>query len=61
MSRCLETDTLVSVGAALEWNTEEGLRHIAECGPSREQLREMADLSGDLAPVMEQETGFNYK
>ena len=58
MSRCLETDTLVSVGAALAWNTEEGLRHIAECEACREQLHELAALRGDLARVMEPATGF---
>lgn len=58
MSHCLDTDTLVSLGAALDWDTEGPLRHLSECKTCQEQLGHLASIHNDLAAETEPEPGF---
>ncbi len=51
MSNCLDTDTLVGVGAAIGWETEDTLRHIATCQECHEELRRLTRLHGVLLGV----------
>ena len=46
---CLDTDWLVSVGTALEWDVPARLDHLAVCERCRAGLVELADLHGELA------------
>ncbi len=48
MNRCLDGDTLVSLGAALDWDTDEGLRHVVDCQSCKQQLRQLAELHRHL-------------
>jgi hypothetical protein len=41
MKQCPGTDALASIGAALDWNTAEGLRHLISCDKCSAQLRTM--------------------
>ena len=38
MSECLDTDAILEIGHALEWNIEEGLSHLQTCAECRRQL-----------------------
>ena len=58
MNRCLDEDTLVSLGAALDWDTDEGLRHVVECRSCRQQLRQLSELHRDLTEELEPRPGF---
>ncbi len=48
---CLDTDTLTSVGAALEWQVPERLEHLAGCAGCRAGLVELARLRAHLLDV----------
>jgi predicted anti-sigma-YlaC factor YlaD len=38
MKTCPETDTIVTIGAALNWNVAAGLRHLQECADCRARI-----------------------
>ncbi len=58
MNRCLDGDTLVSLGAALDWDTDEGLRHVVDCQSCQHQLRQLAELHRDLTEEIKPRPGF---
>lgn len=58
MNRCLDEDTLVSLGAALDWDTDEGLRHVVDCQSCQQQLRQLSELHRDLTEEMKPRPGF---
>ena len=39
MSNCPGTDALTTIAGALEWNVEDGLRHLSTCPDCVQQLR----------------------
>lgn len=39
MSQCPSADTLATIAAALDWNTDNGLRHLTTCANCIEQMR----------------------
>ena len=49
MSSCLDSDTLASIGQALEWDIEEPLRHLLECDTCRESVAILAGAQRVLA------------
>ena len=49
MSRCLDTDTLATVGQALEWDIDEPLRHLLECEACRVSVAALAGVQQALA------------
>ncbi len=61
MSNCLDTDTLVGVGAAIGWETEDTLRHIATCQECHEELRRLAKLHGVLNDQLQPMPGFTAR
>ena len=61
MSNCLDTDTLVGVGAAIGWETEDTLRHIATCQECHEELRRLAKLYGVLNDQLQPMPGFTER
>ncbi len=61
MSNCLDTDTLVGVGAAIGWETEDTLRHIATCQECHEELRRLAKLHGVLNDQLQPMPGFTER
>ncbi len=61
MTSCLDTDTLVGVGAAIGWETEDTLHHIATCHESHEELRRLAKLHGVLNDQMQPMPGFTER
>jgi predicted anti-sigma-YlaC factor YlaD len=38
MKECLDTDTIVNVAAALDWDVAEGLRHLNTCDDCRARI-----------------------
>ena len=58
MNRCLDGDTLVSLSAALDWDTDEGLRHVVDCPSCRQQLHQLSELYRDLTEEMNPRPGF---
>ena len=58
MNRCLDGDTLVSLGAALDWDIDEGLRHAVDCQSCQQQLRQLSELHRDLTEEMKPRPGF---
>lgn len=38
MSECLDTDAVLTIGHALDWNVEEGLSHLRTCMNCRAEL-----------------------
>ncbi len=58
MNRCLDGDTLVSLGAALDWDTDESLRHVVDCHSCQQQLRQLSELHRDLTEEMKPRPGF---
>ena len=60
MSNCLDTDTLVGVGAAIGWETDT-LRHIATCQECHEELRRLAKLHGVLNDELQPMPGFTER
>ncbi|MCH7475723.1 MAG: hypothetical protein IIA27_13775 [Gemmatimonadetes bacterium] len=58
MNRCLDEDTLVSLGAALDWDPDEGLRHVVDCQSCQQQLRQLSQLHRDLTEEMKPRLGF---
>ena len=60
MSNCLDTDTLVGVGAAMGWETDT-LRHIATCQECHEELRRLAKLHGVLNDQLQPMPGFTER
>ncbi len=61
MTNCLDTDTLVGVGAAIGWETEDTLRHIATCQECHEELRRLAKIHGVLNHEMQPMPGFTER
>lgn len=45
MKSCLDEDTLLSIGHALEWDLEEPLRHLHACARCRETLADLRELN----------------
>jgi transcriptional regulator NrdR family protein len=39
MSKCPDTDALTSVASALDWDSENGIRHLSSCADCQQQLR----------------------
>ncbi len=58
MKSCLDIDALMAVGAALNWRSDDGLRHLAECESCRAQLAELAVVRQSLTEVAEPADGF---
>lgn len=56
--KCFETDTLVQLGAALEWNPDAALQHLATCSACGEQLKRLATLHAVLDTGIEPASGF---
>jgi hypothetical protein len=54
----LETDSLVTLGSALGWEVDAGLRHLAECHECRARLGRLAELRGALSEEIEPAAGF---
>ena len=44
MKSCLNEDTLLSIGRALEWDLEEGLRHLHGCDRCGDTLADLRNL-----------------
>ncbi len=61
MSSCLDTDTLVGIGAAIGWETEDTLRHIATCQECHEELRRLAKIHAVLNHESQPMTGFTER
>ncbi len=61
MSNCLDTDTLVSIGEAIGWDTEDTLRHIETCQECHEELRRLAKLHGVLNDQLQPMPGFTER
>ncbi len=59
MSRCLDMDSLVTIGAALDWKAEEALHHLMECENCQVQLRQLTALHDALAEKAEPAPGFS--
>ena len=38
MSECLDTDAMLAIGDALDWDVSEGLRHLEACNECRTRL-----------------------
>lgn len=51
MSQCLETDALLTVGDALDWKVEDGLRHLQDCETCRAELEALRIAHAGLADV----------
>lgn len=49
MSSCLDSDTLASIGQALEWDVDKPLRHLLECDTCRESVAILAGAQRVLA------------
>ena len=58
MNHCWDEDRLVSLGAALDWDTDEGLRHVVDCRSCQQQLRELSELHRDLTEEMKPRPDF---
>lgn len=58
MTRCLDTDTLATVGAALEWDVEAGARHLLGCASCQDTLRQLASAHAALAEEVPPRAGF---
>ncbi len=58
MNECLDTEKLVSVGMALDWNTEDALRHLVECRRCREELERLATVCDVVGSAMPADPGF---
>ena len=55
---CPDTDVLIALGAALEWETDGTLDHVASCAACRAQLRELAELRHALTEGVVPRPGF---
>jgi predicted anti-sigma-YlaC factor YlaD len=44
MSDCPGTDALATIAGALEWDVDEGVKHLTSCDACREQLRALRDV-----------------
>ena len=44
MSNCPGTDALATIAGALEWEVDEGLKHLTSCTACGEQLRALRDV-----------------
>ena len=58
MNRCLDEDALVSLGAALGWDTDEGLGHVVDCQSCQLQLRQLSKLHRNLTEDLKPRSGF---
>jgi hypothetical protein len=38
MSECPDTDAIATIGSALRWNVQEGLRHLQTCDDCRDRI-----------------------
>src|SRR5687768_335577 len=52
MIDCPDTDALAALSAALGWNAEERVAHIASCEPCRERMRLLDSLHAVMAEEM---------
>ena len=57
MTHCLDTDTLVGIGNAVEWNESSWL-HVAECATCQTQIRQLAAIHGVLDGEFKPRPGF---
>jgi predicted anti-sigma-YlaC factor YlaD len=58
MRGCLDRDALVTLGAALDWEIEERLRHLAECESCRAELKRLATVHSVLGEELQPAPGF---
>ncbi len=58
MNVCLEADDLVALGAAVQWNVDEVLEHLAGCEGCREQLRSLRAVYHSAADTITPAAGF---
>ena len=61
MNRCLDTETLVAIGTALDWDAMDALEHVAQCEGCRGQLDRLATLHGALAEEIDPNAGFTSR
>ena len=58
-SECPDTDDLASIGAAFNWETERGIRHISSCESCRASLADLARLRTVLTTSVEPGSAFS--
>ena len=58
MKSCLDPDTLLSVGQALDWNVGQ-LSHVHACEECRHQLEQLATMHADLSSEEDVRPGFS--
>jgi len=58
MNACLEADDLVALGAAVRWNVDEVLEHLAGCEGCRERLRGLRAVHHSAADSITPAAGF---
>ncbi|HVN33309.1 MAG TPA: hypothetical protein VMT45_15135 [Thermoanaerobaculaceae bacterium] len=46
---CLDSDSLVSIGLAFNWDCSGGLAHLSSCGTCRDALQDLERVHGALA------------
>jgi predicted anti-sigma-YlaC factor YlaD len=59
MNACLEADDLVALGAAVHWDVDDVLEHLAACEGCREQLRGLRAAYHAAAATMTPAAGFS--
>ena len=57
MSRCLDLDRLVAVGAAIDWQVDEVLDHLGDCAECRAELQRLASVHSALSEEEEPRPG----
>ncbi len=50
---CFDSDSLVSIGLAFNWDCDGGLAHLGSCGVCRDALRDLERVHGALAHRVE--------
>lgn len=45
MNSCLHEDSLLTIGQALEWEVDEGLRHLHDCERCKKMLEDLSGLN----------------
>ena len=57
-ANCPDIDVLVALGAALDWEPEGTLAHVASCAACRAQVRELGELRHALTESVVPRPGF---
>jgi hypothetical protein len=50
MKLCPEADALVTIGGALEWDVDHGLRHLQSCADCRDRMQLLQSVHTAFAP-----------